>query len=299
MNEKKIYTKILNGISEGVYFVDINRKISFWNRAAEEITGYLSKEIVNRYCCDNILNHVDEKGNKLCISGCPLLDTMNDGKPREQKVYLRHKNGFRIPVIVKVISIYEKGKIIGAVETFTDVSPNKMLLQSNNNLMENIFKDELTKLPNRKYLNVHLNSVMLKYKNLKTPFGLMFLDIDFFKKVNDNYGHNTGDKILKMVAKVFGNACRDNDVIGRWGGEEFIGVFENIDEKKIMEIADRIRMLIENSELDIDNEKIKVTISIGASLIRDDEIIESLIKRADEGVYLAKKNGRNRVEFKK
>lgn len=224
---------------------------------------------------------------------------MNDGKPREQKVYLRHKNGFRIPVIVKVISIYEKGKIIGAVETFTDVSPNKMLLQSNNNLMENIFKDELTKLPNRKYLNVHLNSVMLKYKNLKTPFGVMFLDIDFFKKVNDNYGHNIGDKILKMVGKVFTSACRDNDIIGRWGGEEFIGVFENIDEKRIIEIADRIRMLIENSELDIDNEKIKVTISIGVSLIKNDEIIESLIKRADEGVYLAKKNGRNRVEFKK
>lgn len=244
MDEKKIYTKILNGISEGVYFVDINRKISFWNKGAEKITGYLSKEIVNRYCCDNILNHVDETGKELCISGCPLLDTMNDGKPREQKVYLRHKNGFRIPVIVKVISIYEKGKIIGAVETFTDVSPNKMLLQSNNNLMENIFKDELTKLPNRKYLNVHLNSVMLKYKNLKTPFGVMFLDIDFFKKVNDNYGHNIGDKILKMVAKVFTSACRDNDIIGRWGGEEFIGVFENIDEKRIIEIADRIRMLI-------------------------------------------------------
>ncbi|WP_163469112.1 GGDEF domain-containing protein [Fusobacterium sp. IOR10] len=299
MDEKKIYTKILNGISEGVYFVDINRKISFWNKGAEKITGYLSEEIVNRYCCDNILNHVDETGKKLCISGCPLLDTMNDGKPREQKLYLRHKNGFRIPVIVKVISIYEKGKIIGAVETFTDVSPNKMLLQSNNNLMENIFKDELTKLPNRKYLNVHLNSVMLKYKNLKTPFGLMFLDIDFFKKVNDNYGHNIGDEILKMVGKVFTSACRDNDIIGRWGGEEFIGVFENIDEKRIIEIADRIRMLIENSELDIDNEKIKVTISIGVSLIKNDEIIESLIKRADEGVYLAKKNGRNRVEFKK
>lgn len=299
MDEKNIYTKILNGISEGVYFVDINRKISFWNKGAEKITGYLSEEIVNRYCCDNILNHVDETGKKLCISGCPLLDTMNDGKPREQKLYLRHKNGFRIPVIVKVISIYEKGKIIGAVETFTDVSPNKMLLQSNNNLMENIFKDELTKLSNRKYLNVHLNSVMLKYKNLKTPFGLMFLDIDFFKKVNDNYGHNIGDEILKMVGKVFTSACRDNDIIGRWGGEEFIGVFENIDEKRIIEIADRIRMLIENSELDIDNEKIKVTISIGVSLIKNDEIIESLIKRADEGVYLAKKNGRNRVEFKK
>lgn len=299
MDGKKKYTKILNGISEGVYFVDINRKISFWNRAAEDITGYLSKEIINRYCCDNILNHVDEKGNKLCISGCPLLDTMNDGKPREQKVYLRHKNGFRIPVIIKVISIYEKGKIIGAVETFTDVSPNKMLLQSNNDLMENIFKDDLTKLANRKYLNIHLNSVMLKYKKLKIPFGLMFLDIDFFKKINDNYGHNIGDDILKMVAKVFNNSCRDNDIIGRWGGEEFIGVFENIDEKKIIEIADRIRMLIENSEIEIDNKKIKVTISIGISLIKDDETIESLIKRADDGVYLAKKNGRNKVKFTK
>jgi len=297
--EKNMYTKILNGISEGVYFVDVNRKINFWNKAAEEITGYKKSEIVEKHCYDNILNHVDDKGNHLCMNGCPLLETIKDGNSRERKVYLRHKKGYRVPVIVKAIPIYEQGEVIGAVETFTDVSPNKMLLKSNNDLMNNIFKDELTKLPNRKYLNSHLDSVMLKYKNLNISLGVMFLDIDFFKKVNDTYGHDVGDEVLQMIAKVFNNSCRDNDVIGRWGGEEFIGVFENVDENKLIEIANRIRMLIENSELNLEERKIKVTISIGVSLIKEGDSVETLVKRADEGVYLAKKNGRNRVEFKK
>ncbi|MDP0489336.1 MAG: sensor domain-containing diguanylate cyclase [Fusobacterium sp. JB021] len=297
--EKNMYTKILNGISEGVYFVDVNRKINFWNKAAEDITGYRKSEIIEKHCYNNILNHVDDKGNHLCMNGCPLLETIKDGKSREMKVYLRHKKGYRVPVIVKVMPIYDKGEVIGAVETFTDISPNKMLLKSNNDLMDNIFRDELTKLPNRKYLNSHLDSVMLKYKNLNTGFGVMFLDIDFFKKVNDTYGHDVGDEVLQMIAKVFNNSCRDNDVIGRWGGEEFIGVFENVDENKLIEIANRIRVLVENSELNLEKGKIKVTISIGVSLIKEEDSIGTLVKRADEGVYLAKKNGRNRVEFKK
>ncbi|MFK4785694.1 diguanylate cyclase [Fusobacterium sp. MFO224] len=296
---KNMCIKILNGISEGVYFVDINRKINFWNQSAEKITGYKSEEVIKKYCYDNILNHVDENGLKLCINGCPLLETINDGYPRERKIYLKHKNGYRIPVIVKVVPVYEDEKIIGAVETFTDVSINKMLLKSNNDLMEKIFKDDLTNLPNRKYLNSHLDSLMTKYKSLNIVFGIMFFDIDFFKKVNDNYGHNVGDEVLKMVAMVFNNACRDNDVIGRWGGEEFIGVFENVNEEKMLQIAEKIRMLVENSEFNSEFGGIKVTISIGISLIEDDENIEELIKRADEGLYLAKNNGRNRVELKK
>lgn len=293
-----MYGKILNGISDGVYFVDSERKINFWNKASENITGYLENEVINKCCSENILVHIDENGRQLCKDGCPLFETIKDGKQRSIKGYLKHKKGHRVPVVIKAIPIYDGDKIIGAVETFTDVSPNNLLLNSNNELLEKMFKDDLTNLPNRRYLNSHLESVMLKFEEIKAVFGVMFFDLDFFKKINDNYGHNAGDEVLKMVANVFKNSSRNKDVIGRWGGEEFLGVFENIEKKKFLEIAERIRMLIENSQVDLGDEKIKVTVSIGVAIAKEGEKIETVIRRADEALYLAKKKGRNRVEIK-
>lgn len=297
--EKEIYLSILDGINEGIYFVDKERKIIFWNQTAEKITGFSRLEVQGTYCFNNILNHKDEEGRNLCVDGCPLLKTINDGKIREEKVYLRHKNGNRIFVLIKVAPIYENEKIIGAVEMFKDICIDSLLLKADNKMIGEIFKDELTNIPNRKYLKIHLKSAMLKFQKIKINFGVIFLDIDFFKKINDNYGHIIGDKVLKMIGEIFINCCRGNDLIGRWGGEEFIGIFENLDEKNIIEISNRIRNLVENKDFCVEDKIIKVTISIGATLVKEMDNLEDLLKRADEGVYLAKKNGRNRVEFKK
>ena len=85
------YKKVIENINDGVYFVDRDRNITFWNKAAEEMTGFLSVEVEGRCCTDNILNHVDEDFNPLCICGCPLEKTLNDGKPREETVYLHNR----------------------------------------------------------------------------------------------------------------------------------------------------------------------------------------------------------------
>jgi diguanylate cyclase (GGDEF)-like protein len=155
--------------------------------------------------------------------------------------------------------------------------------------------DNLTQLPNRNYIEREIQSRFEEKKRFNVPFGILFIDIDHFKNFNDIYGHDVGDDVLKFVAKTFVANARPFDLYGRWGGEEFIGVIRNINGKDLELLGDRLRSLINNSYILHDNEKLYVTISIGATLIRENDTIKSLIKRSDALLYKSKAAGRNRL----
>lgn len=130
-------------------------------------------------------------------------------------------------------------------------------------------------------------------KRYKRVFSVILIDIDFFKKVNDNHGHLVGDKILKEISIILSTSTRNVDLVGRWGGEEFIIVSKetNIDGAYVM--AEKIRKAVESHTFTLD---LPVTISMGISEYKDNESADELIKRADDALYMAKENGRNRVE---
>ena len=290
--EKDLYKSILENIKDGVYFVDKDRKITFWNKGAETITGFDSSEVVGCHCYDNILNHMDEKTVQLCKNGCPLQKTLDDGEERTAFVYLEHKVGQRIKTHVHVVPIYEGNEIIGAVETFTTDENKAQMNQHIEELKELAYYDQLTGLPNRRYIDNRLDRLIKS--NSQSPFGVGIIDVDFFKMVNDTYGHDVGDEVLVMLSKIFKGALRGRDFIGRWGGEEFIVVIKDVNERSFSKALERIRLLVEKSSLRKHNPPIKVSISIGAT-ISDNDTKEAILKRADELLYQSKQNGRNRV----
>ncbi len=295
LNNDKVYKDMLENMYEGIYFVDTERKITFWNKGAERITGYLAKEVVGSHCYNNILNHINNDGVELCKTGCPLHKTIEDGIMREAAVYLHHKGGHRVPVSVRTIAINNEGKNIGAVEVFTDDSERHDIIKNIEELKKLAMRDQLTGLPNRRYIDTFIESKMNEFSSLKIPFGIAFMDIDKFKNFNDTYGHDTGDEVLKLVAKTFNAVVRSTDLVGRWGGEEFVAVFSGVDMVSIRKLTEKIRMLVERSTIYRCNEVLKVTISIGATIINETDIIEDIIKRADTLLYQSKSNGRNRV----
>ena len=116
-----IHRRILDEIQDGVYFLDTDRRITYWNRGAERITGFKSDEVLGRCCSDNILMHVDHAGLQLCKGHCPAARTIADGSFQEDEVFLHHKQGHRVPVRVRTSPVRdEAGGIIGAVEIFND-----------------------------------------------------------------------------------------------------------------------------------------------------------------------------------
>lgn len=295
MDQESFYKRMLENFFEGVYFVDRDRQITFWNKGAERITGFPGREVIGKYCYDNILNHVDEAGTQLCLQGCPLERTIGDGQIRESGVYLHHKGGHRVKIFVRTTPIYEGEEIIGAVESFIDDTERATLAASLEELKELAMYDQLTGLPNRRYVNTYLDSRFNEYRSLGIPFAIAFIDIDYFKRFNDTYGHELGDRVLKMVSETYRSAVRNGDLVGRWGGEEFIAAFPGITPPGLQAVTEKIRMLVENSSLRDQDEDLKVTVSIGASLVRPGDTMETLVNRADQLMYASKEGGRNRV----
>jgi len=292
--EKGSYERIIENLYDGLYFVDRDRIITYWNKAAEQISGFTAEEVIGKSCSDNILTHVDIDGNALCTGMCPLAATIADGKPKEVEVYMHHKDGHRIPVSVRVSALTNRdGNIIGGIELFTDFSNQAANDLRIKELEKLALLDDLTKLANRNYIEREIQSSIEEKKRFNVPFGILFIDIDHFKKYNDIYGHPTGDEVLNFVANTFLANARSYDLFGRWGGEEFVGIIRNVNGKELELLGNRLRSLTENSYIIHENEKLYVTISIGATLANENDTIDTLIKRADTLMYKSKAAGRN------
>jgi len=293
------YRSLLDNLYDGIYFVDRDRKITYWNSGAERITGYLSSEVVGKRCRDNILIHINQRGASLCDSGCPLEESIVRGRAYETEAYLHHRDGHRIPVSIRTFPTRnQEGMITGAVEIFTDNSSKAAFLHRIEELQKMTILDHLTGLANRRYIEMSLDARISEMARYGWPFGVLFIDIDRFKDVNDIHGHDIGDEVLKMIAKTFINNSRPFDTVGRWGGEEFLAIILNVTEDRLYAIADRLRMLVEQSSLSVGNDTVSVTISIGATLALENDTIETLIRRADHLMYRAKALGRNCVSMK-
>jgi diguanylate cyclase (GGDEF)-like protein len=155
--------------------------------------------------------------------------------------------------------------------------------------------DPVLELGNRRYLESNIRGRLEELGRYGWQFGVLFVDIDHFKNINDRYGHQIGDKVLRMVSKSMSNSLRTFDMVGRWGGEEFVVIVVNVQEDQLYAVANRLRMLVEQSSVTFGSETIGVTVSIGAAMALPDDDVERIIKRADNLMYKSKNSGRNCV----
>jgi diguanylate cyclase (GGDEF)-like protein/PAS domain S-box-containing protein len=288
--------QVLEALNDGVYFVDMQRRITFWNRAAEEITGFAATDVVGSFCRDNILVHVDDAGCQLCTDRCPLADTLLDGQARAKNVFLHHKLGHRVPVNIHVVPQADgQGRIHGALEVFQNRSSEDDLREELERLRRIALVDPLTGLANRRHIDQHLMARASQMDRFGWNYGLILLDVDLFKDVNDAYGHLVGDDALKVVARDLLASARATDLAGRWGGDEFIVVAANTDAKALYHLAERFRVMAEASVVHAEAEDIRLTVSVGCTMARAGESPEEATKRADKALYNAKAGGRNRV----
>ena len=186
------------------------------------------------------------------------------------------------------MNTYLEQKIYERTESLLDTQ--KELLEDNSELTRMALTDSLTGLSNRTHMNQILHKEFSRFERHGQCFGIIMLDIDHFKSINDKFGHDAGDHVLKKLASIFEKAIRSSDFIARWGGEEFLICCTTIEEDDLLPIAETIRQLVANTDFDNNN---KITASLGCAAIVKGETIADLIKRADVALYEAKNNGRN------
>jgi diguanylate cyclase (GGDEF)-like protein/PAS domain S-box-containing protein len=295
LDQTEFYRDLLDHLADGVYFTDLEGRIIYWNMGAERLSGFSRSEVLGKLCSENLLMHVDCSGSALCTSQCPLRASIHDGMPREADIYLHHKDGSRRPIHIRATPLKEaSGAIIGAVEVFSDNSAKTQMAERLARMEQLALLDALTGLPNRRYVESHIYARLEEFRRGGWPFGVLYMDIDDFKLVNDTFGHEAGDQVLRMVARTLDANSRYFDVVGRWGGEEFIAVIHHLTSENLEEIAERLRILVARSAL-TDLNSMHVTISIGATRVSAGDLADSVLRRADANLYKAKKLGKNRV----
>jgi diguanylate cyclase (GGDEF)-like protein/PAS domain S-box-containing protein len=295
IDDESLHQTVLESLDEAVYVVDRERRILYWNAAAERISGYSREQVVGRHCFDGILGHVDAAGTSLCHGECPLSRAMDEGCRRREEIFLHHRDGHLIPVSVRVAPVSNAtGEVVGAVEIFSDTHSRNSLEERVQELERLAMLDPLTGLPNRRYLEQQISSRVDEHNRYGWPFGLLLIDIDLFKAVNDSFGHEAGDRVIRLVARTLEANTRAFDTVGRWGGDEFLAILTNVERERVLLIAERFRSLVAAARVP-GLEPVHVTVCIGAAAVNSPEQAATILRKADGLLYKAKEQGRNRV----
>jgi len=210
--------------------------------------------------------------------------------------------GFRLGGVDYITKPFRKEEVLARVNTHLQL---KILLEEKTKLIEKLDQtsrtDSLTGLSNRRNLLEKLNYEAKRFERNKKPFSIILADIDKFKSINDTYGHGGGDYILVEIANLLTRNSRDQDIVSRWGGEEFLILLPETDASGAKNLAEKYRQIINSHNFHLDENQISVTMSFGVNTMLNNEdsknVTETVIKRADNCLYEAKRNGKNRVVY--
>jgi diguanylate cyclase (GGDEF)-like protein len=207
--------------------------------------------------------------------------------------------GLEMGALDYVTKPFDEGELVARVNTQLRLKELREALQKKNRQLEEMAnKDGLTGLYNHRYFHEQLSKDFLRAKRYGESLSCVLLDIDYFKKFNDTHGHQTGDVVLSTIGQVISESIRESDFAARYGGEEFALVLYHADGPTAMEVAQRLRQMVETCEVRDKEQRLRVTISAGVATFPHEDISDSkrLIECADKALYQAKENGRNRVE---
>jgi len=296
--EDRYLNRLLDQITDGCLILDKGKNYIFWNKSAEALSGFPAEQILNKSCQAEPPLFINSSGRPLCEENCLCDQALKDGQPRLLDVYLQHKNGFRLPVRLKIIPLLNgDGQSVGLAEIFTDISPAVAIPLKMGELEKMQLLDLDTGLPNRLYMEMYLKNKIDEYQKYGLPFGLIYADVDNFNKIQERFGRFNSAKLIRMIARTFQKNIRYFDIVCHWENEEFLICLLNIDENRLDIVANKLRLLVAESYITVETGLLNATVSMGATLVQRFDTIDSLVKRAEELMLHSKWLGRNKVSL--
>lgn len=276
---------LLDAVGQAVIATDMQRRVTYWNHAAEEMYGWPAEQALGRDLV--VLTAAPGSGPELAAISRALLD----GESWTGEVMVKDRAGRAFPAMVTSRPLLAPdGTPRGMIGVSMDVSEQRAMQCA---IEHQASHDSLTGLANRAALDRRLGEALAGDAAERHPVGVLFIDLDFFKSINDAVGHRTGDAVLIEVARRLSGAVREHDLVARFGGDEFVVVIEDADEEVARECATRISEALRQPVI-WEGERYYVTSSIGIALSPSPDP-EELLARADAAMYQAKARGRDRV----
>lgn len=285
-------------IGEGIYVLDREGRLVFLNPEAEKLLGWTLAELKGRDL-HNAVHFQKADHTPLAADECPVLKTINTGCTyrTEEDVFTR-KDGTLFSASVVATPLIEDEEIVGSVAAIQDITDRKQaadeLRRLNELLARQATTDPLTGIANRLKFNEALRTEIRRSKRNNVPLSLIMFDIDHFKTINDTFGHDSGDTVLRGLTALVSKKVRVHDEFARWGGEEFVIMVTHTSLPHAGLFAEKLRTLIDDLEWPWSR---KVTCSFGATQLAEEDTEDRLVQRVDAALYRAKANGRNRVEM--
>lgn len=275
----------------------LDGRILEWNHASELLFGYSKHEVIGKRGADLLSNENDRREFEEAI--IRIAASGHDVAPHEVKA--KNRGGKEITLYSSLFPILQKGKAIEiycmSVDISDRVETEKRLNEIKDKLESLALKDALTEIYNFRYFRERLAAEFERAKRSLSPMTVMMIDMDYFKSINDTYGHQFGDKILKQVARLLKNELRTNDVVARWGGEEFAIILPDTNRNDGMSVANKLLQILQTRSFGDGSNVIKVKCSIGVVSYPEDPLfsVDEIIDAGEESIYRVKERGGNGV----
>ena len=272
----EIFRTVLERLQSGVYLVDTDRRILFWNDGAERITGYLRHQVLGHFCRENILMYCDGKSCGLCGSACPLSETMHEGRPNEARIYFRHKLGHQVPVHLRVVPIRDDhGSVIGAAESFDE----QIADSHDDDLAPYGCLDATTGVPNHAFTQSHLRESLATYCECRVPFSILNIHVDRLEQVQATHGREATAFILRAAAGTIKNVLGPGAFVGRWKDNEFLAIMTAWSPAQVEKAVENIQKIVSCSSVKWWDDQLFVQVTVGHTAVRPDDSIEFLVER--------------------
>ncbi len=283
-------------LHEGFFVVGPHRHIVMWNRAARRLVGFREDEIVGRQCYDGLLVHVDGHGNALCDRDCPVARCVTGGETPETTAYVRHRDGYRLPVRIRAAPVQRSdGHVLGVAQLFEDAWDRSGRFEQYVALRQLSMVDRTTRLPNRRYLLKVLAARGDAFRRYGWRHGVLLLGLDGDCERIDPTGEARLEAILTMTGATLSACVRPRDVAGRWGRREFLIVTEHVDVAELSDLGERLRALVAASFSATSRGPLSTTVSVGGAVARPGDESETLLRRAAGCLRAARDDGGDQV----
>jgi len=292
----EIYQTVLDGLPTGVYLVDRNRRIRFWNEGAEQITGYLRQDVVGRFLRDHLLSSNDDIKDFDSDPDDPLTLAFRDGKPSTMDMSILHKDGYRVPIVLRTRPIRNsRGTVVGATESFEKNRGASNSSRRQSALSANGCLDEVTGLLAKNFMETQLRECLITFTEHHVPFGIILLQIDHLEQYRSNRGPAVVPMIRRILAQSVGNCLRPTDIFGCWGENQFLAILLECKESEVALVGERMRRTVARSEIEWWGDRFSVTSPLGGAGCRVGDDSEMMIARAAASVQESITRGGNCV----
>jgi diguanylate cyclase (GGDEF)-like protein/PAS domain S-box-containing protein len=289
--DPEIFRTVLDGLETGVYIVDRERRILFWNQGAEKITGYYSHDVMGHVSRENILAQCNEVSCVLCGAACPVSEAVRGGKRSEIQISLRHKEGHRVPVRLQVIPVRSgRGSVAGAAASFVQEHELSDVDIHLRNLANHGCLDQLTGTPNHSFTQSHLRENLTFFQEYDLHFGVLCIEIQKLDELRANYGREAVDVMLHVVAQTMKHVLRPDGFLGRWSENLFLGIVTYCEDQELENAAKSVERMVSCSGIQWWDDLLTVSVAVGRTMVRAGDTVESLLERAQQplGSGLAK-----------